>query len=118
MLINNTYPYKVCSVKCINWSIVTRAHVSRQVDHGYLAASCRDSHGGFLCGECQEGTVKVKGVCAECPGFNWGTLATSLAINLAMGLFLVCRRPPTPLALPHRFPANYILSPPAPPAAP
>jgi hypothetical protein len=88
-----------------------------QIDHRYLGASCRDGHNGFLCGECQEGTVKIKGVCAECPGFNWGTLATSLAINLAMALFLVCRRPPTPLTLPRRFLANYILNPPTPPPA-
>jgi hypothetical protein len=29
ILANNTYPYKVCSAKCINWSIVTRARVPR-----------------------------------------------------------------------------------------
>ena len=30
-MLNNTDPYKVCSAKCINLSIVTRARVPRQV---------------------------------------------------------------------------------------
>ena len=31
ILVNNTYPYNVCSATRINWSRVTRAHAPRQV---------------------------------------------------------------------------------------
>jgi hypothetical protein len=54
-----------------------------------LAAVCGAGHGGFLCGTCDPGHVKLKGVCSACDAFNWVVLVQTLLINLFIGLFLL-----------------------------
>ena len=46
-------------------------------------------HTGHMCSSCKAGYSKVGGICVECPGYNYVTMALSVAITFLMSMFLL-----------------------------
>eukprot|EP01052_Picozoa_sp_SAG31_P002897 SAG31_NODE_105_length_25008_cov_17.439399_10_plen_343_part_00 len=75
-----------------NMSIALSTNSSRRLaDVAVLGATCGIGfrQGSFLCGQCDDGYVKLGGDCIKCAGFNFLMLASSLFVNVGMALFLL-----------------------------